>query len=64
MSDIKEQLISNQSEQFDQNMAIHTLVGNLTHWRTNMKDNKRRTKILVGRNKIFNLLDRFQVKKS
>lgn len=48
---------------FDTAMQLHTLVGNLSHWRTNMRDNKRRQKIFVGRAKIFNLLARFQVKK-
>jgi len=59
---MKDELRENQDVMFEQNMAMHTLLGNLTHWRTNMRDNTRRQKILAGRVKIFNLLDRFQVK--
>lgn len=61
MKELKEQLIENQTAQFDQNLAIHTLLGNLQHWRTNQKNNANRMKILTGRGKIFTLLDRFKV---
>ncbi len=64
MSDLKKQLLENQAEQFDQNMAIHTLVGNLSNWRDNFTDSNRRQKIFVGHAKIMNLLARFQPKKS
>ena len=61
MKDMKEQLIENQTAAFDQNLAVHTLLGNLQHWRTNQKNNANRMKILAGRTKIFMLLDRFKV---
>ena len=48
-------------EQFQQQMDAHTMIGNLSHWRTNFKDNSAKIKILVGRVKILNLLDRFKV---
>lgn len=57
MSTIPEQLAENQAVQFDENMALHTLVGNITHWRL-MKNNKRRQQIITGRMKILSLLAR------
>ena len=54
----------NQEAQFDQNVAIHTLIGNLQHWRTNQRNNSKRMNILVGRAKIFSLLDRFKCRVS
>ena len=62
MKEIQEQLKANQDAQFDQNMAIHTLLGNMSNWRTNSKNNANRIKMLAGRSKIFALLDRFKVK--
>lgn len=56
-----DQLRENQNERFDENMAIHTLIGNLTHWRSNFLDNKAKMKVLVGRMRILNLIDRFKV---
>lgn len=61
MTTIQEELKANQDIQFDQNMAIHTLVGNLTNWRANFKNNASKMKTVVGRAKIFNLIDRFKV---
>ena len=36
---VQDQLKANQQVQFDQNMAMHTLMGNLQHWRKNQKNN-------------------------
>lgn len=58
---LAEQLKENQDIQFEQKMAMHTLVGNLTNWRDNFKNNSAKNKVLVGRMKIFNLLARFKV---
>lgn len=44
--------------QFQENMRKYTLVGNLSNWRTNMKDNKRRQQILRGRGKILDLVNK------
>ena len=61
---MKDELRKNQDVQFDQNMAIATLFGNITHWRTNFRNNAAQMpKVLAGRMKILNLIDRFQVKK-
>lgn len=57
-----EQLTANQEAQSDMNMAAVTLFGNLTNWRSSFKnDAEHRRKVLVGRAKIFSLLDRFNV---
>tara|TARA_R110000823_G_scaffold47307_2_gene120788 strand:+ start:529 stop:711 length:183 start_codon:yes stop_codon:yes gene_type:complete len=56
---VQDQLKANQQVQFDQNMAMHTLMGNLQHWRKNQKNNANRMKIITGRAKIFQLLQRF-----
>jgi len=58
---IQEELESIQARKFDESMAAHTLVGNLTHWRKNFRSNEKRLKILAGRAKIFALLNRFKV---
>ena len=59
---VQEQLAENQAVQFDQTMAIHTLVGNITHWRTNFRDNSAtHRRVLTGRMKILNLIARFKV---
>lgn len=61
MTDLQKQLQENQKEQFDQNMAVSTLFGNITHWRTNFRSNAQAMpKVLVGRMKILNLLARFK----
>ena len=57
---IKETLEENQATAFEQKMAATTLVGNLSNWR-NMRDNKRRSKILTGRIKILTLINQFKV---
>lgn len=44
--------------QFQENMRKYTLVGELSNWRTNMKDNKRRQQILSGRAKILDLVNK------
>lgn len=56
---VQDQLKENQQVQFNQNMEMHTLMGNMQHWRTNQKNNANRMKMLKGRVKIFNLLARF-----
>ena len=59
---LAEQLEENQAKQFDQNMQVHTLVGNLMHWRTNAKNKEAAArKVLLGRMKILNLVARFKV---
>ena len=48
--------------EFEYRASLHTMIGNLTHWRENMKNNSNRMKIIVGRGKILNLLERFKVR--
>lgn len=58
---VPEQIKEMQDEQFDQRMALHTMVGNLTNWRTNRKNHQTSMKMIQGRMRILNLLDRFKV---
>ena len=43
---------------FKQKMAMYTLIGDLTSWRTNMKNNSRREQVINGRAKILSFVDR------
>lgn len=58
--DLQQQIKDMHDAQFEANMQLITLVGNLSHWRTNFKNNAAKGKILVGHQKIFTLLDRFK----
>ena len=51
----QDELEKNQAQQFEENIAKYTLVGNLTHWRK-LKDNSVRSKVLIGHNKILRLI--------
>jgi hypothetical protein len=55
---ILDQLTENQEEQSKRNMAIHTLVGNLTNWRSNFKNADHKQKVYSGYNKILSFMAR------
>tara|TARA_R110000796_G_scaffold103257_9_gene212465 strand:+ start:1267 stop:1461 length:195 start_codon:yes stop_codon:yes gene_type:complete len=48
-------LAEQQDVAFNARMRQFNQIGELTNWRTNMKDNTRRTKILVGYNKLMGI---------
>lgn len=52
--------ISDNSEQFIEQYNNYQFITKVTHARTNMRDNTRRTKILMGRDKINTLVARFK----
>lgn len=53
--------VSDNSEQLIEQYNNYQFITRVTAARTNMRDNTRRTKILVGRDKIYTLLSRVQV---
>lgn len=55
---ILDQLAENQEEQSRRNMAVHTLVGNLTNWRTNFKNANHKQTVYRGYNKIMSFIAR------
>lgn len=50
-----------QALKFEEKMAMITLIGNLTSQRDNFKNNSNKSKVLVGRNKMLALINRFKV---
>jgi hypothetical protein len=51
------QIIDEQQDvAFQARMRQFNMVGDLTNWRTNMKDNKRRTQVISGYSKIMGII--------